>query len=510
MGNKVEIPEHELRELYLEKQLSIAELSRKYNTSNVTLKKRMSEFGIERRKQKIDLTSQNAELIALHHDQKMTIKDIAKLKGVSHSKMHSHFVGEDITVIDFARTPPPPQKELESLYEEDCPTFVELGKHYSVSNVTVRNWFDHYGIPMRDRSDIQKMKSHSMPSEEYIKQCHIIHDNKYNYDNMNYDRAGGDEKIVITCPEHGDFRQRPMHHLGLRNGCPKCGNLMSLAEDEIISFLNKYDITTQQSYRQGLSGQLEIDVFLPDHNIGIEYDGLYWHSDKFKHKNYHREKTKIGKQNGIDIIHIFENEWIQKKEIWQSILLSKLGKIQNRIFARKCRVDIVDTKMERVFLDTNHLQGYTPSKICYGLYFEDVLVAVMSFSQPRFNKKYEWEIVRFAGNRYCTVVGGASKLFKRFLKDYSPKTILSYADNRFSSGGLYETLGFTKTHDTTPNYFYFKGKDLTLRSRHRFQKHRLSKILPDFDEKMSEYENLTNHGYNRIWDCGNSVWVWIP
>ena len=134
----------------------------------------------------------------------------------------------------------------------------------------------------------------------------------------------------------------------------------------------------------------------------------------------------------------------------------------------------------------------------------------MTIGKPRFSDKYDYELLRFCTLLNTNVVGGASKIFKYFLKTYSPKNIISYADRRWSEGDLYKILGFDFSHNSGPNFYYFKQNDSTekLFSRIAFQKHKLKDKLEDFDPKLSAWQNMQNHGYDRVWDCGNSVWVW--
>lgn len=257
----------------------------------------------------------------------------------------------------------------------------------------------------------------------------------------------------------------------------------------------------------------ELDVYLPDHNLAIEYDGLMFHSEgKFIHskfngpdKNYHLEKTELCLENNIQLLHIFETEDLN---LWLSMINSKLG-LNNKIFARKCIIKELKSKETEEFLNKNHLQGFCQAKINVGLFYEDELVSLMTFSKPRFNKKYEYELIRFASKRNYTVIGGASKLWKYFVNKYNPKSVITYANRRFSNGDLYYKLGFNFIEKTQPNYFYFKTNDRKLYNRVKFQKHKLKKILEIYDENLSEAENMFNNDYRKIYDCGNLKFEWI-
>jgi very-short-patch-repair endonuclease len=251
----------------------------------------------------------------------------------------------------------------------------------------------------------------------------------------------------------------------------------------------------------------ELDLYFPDEKIAIEFNGLYWHSfnrlETKEERDKHLNKTNICANKGIQLIHIFENEWINKKEIVLLTIFSKL-KINKRIYARNCIIKEISNLEANDFLEKYHIQGKCISKIRYGLYLNNELVSLMTFGKPRFNKKYEWELIRYC-SKY-NVVGGASKLLNYFEKNNKPKNIVAYADKRWSNGNLYFKLGFNKLSDSSPNYFYFKNNN-KLESRIKFQKHKLRDKLQVFDESLSEAENMFNNGYRRIWDCGNFVFV---
>lgn len=257
----------------------------------------------------------------------------------------------------------------------------------------------------------------------------------------------------------------------------------------------------------------ELDIFLPDYNLAIEYDGLFFHSRGLhKHrmfntpdydKKYHLKKTEMCEALGIQLFHIFESDDL---DIWFSIINNKLG-LNKKIYARKCIIKELNYNEVVDFLNENHLQKSTVSKINLGLFYNNELVEVMTFGKPRFNKNYEYELIRLCTLKYCSVIGGSSKLFKYFLDNYKPKSIVSYANRRFSKGSIYKTLGFKFVENTEPNYFYFK--DLKLLARHQFQKHKLKEKLEFFDPSLSENVNMMLNGYIIIYDCGNMKFQWI-
>lgn len=258
--------------------------------------------------------------------------------------------------------------------------------------------------------------------------------------------------------------------------------------------------------RNVLDGK-EIDIYIPSLGIGIECNGVYWHREgKGKHQKYHINKTVAASQKGIRLIHIFENEWVEKKAIVENRLRLLLNNSDRR-FGRKCKIITLNTTEETHFLKEFHLQGPIYSKVCYGLTYNGQIVSIMSFGKARYTKKVDWELLRYATRDNMIILGGAEKLFKHFLKQNTPESIVSYCDRRWFTGNIYLKLGFCFSHNSIPNYFYLEPNG-SLSSRVKYQKHKLKNILLNFNPTLSEWNNMQNNGYDRIWDCGNSVWIW--
>ena len=263
---------------------------------------------------------------------------------------------------------------------------------------------------------------------------------------------------------------------------------------ELYPFLKRHN-------RKILNGK-EIDLYDEKHNIGIEFNGNYWHNEYGKEKNYHQEKSLLAEEKGIFIYHIFEYEWNTKKERIINQLNNLLKVNSQKIGARNCIIKEVSNKEKTQFLEENHLQGNDSSSIKLGLYYNNDLVSLMTFCKPRFNKNYEWELSRFCCKANCNVIGGASKLFKYFMNIYKPKSIISYSNIAHTKGNLYKMLGFELDSISEPNYVWCNGHE-TL-SRYQCQKH---KLLEQGYKGNSETEIMHNRGYYRIYDCGNKVWV---
>lgn len=291
--------------------------------------------------------------------------------------------------------------------------------------------------------------------------------------------------------------------------CGNCSKGMqtSTQELEIQEFLKQHNIKFIANDREIIKPR-ELDIYIPDKNIAIEYDSLYWHSIQMNgNKNYHLEKTKACENKEIQLIHIFENEWLFDRKKIESILKYKLGLITNKIGARKLTIKENTKKEENVFLEENHLQGKAFRKISYGLYKNNELLSVLTLGKPRFNKHYEWEIIRFATKNNIVIPGALSKLFTHFIKEQNPKSIITYVDRRYGNGKGYEKIRFKKINETEPSYYYFKSNK-TLFHRAKFQKHKLPELLENFSDDKTEELNMFENGWNAIYDCGTLVYEW--
>jgi len=249
-----------------------------------------------------------------------------------------------------------------------------------------------------------------------------------------------------------------------------------------------------------------LDIYLPELKLAFEFNGLWWHNELYKDKNYHLNKTEECEKLGIQLIHIWEDDWIYKQDIVKSIIINKLNKTPNKIFARKTIIkEINDNKLIREFLDKNHIQGFVGSKVKLGLFFENELVSLMTFGNRRvaMGKKTtnidEYELLRFCNKLNTNVIGGASKLFKYFINNYKPKEITTYADRSISQGKLYETLGFISQGKTEPNYYYINNKI----RQHRFNFRKDVLVKQGYDANKTEHDIMLERKIFRIYDSGN-------
>ena len=327
---------------------------------------------------------------------------------------------------------------------------------------------------------------------------------KEEYKGVNHSLSGmGYYKMRCTvCNNEFDYKFNFCKDLSC--ACPHCNPLYrSKGEKEINEYISKF-VITKTNDRTILNGN-ELDIVIPEKKIAIEYNGLFWHSEnRGKNSSYHLNKLNRCNEKGYRLIQIFEDEWIEKKRIVKNRLKNILGVCDKKIMARKCEIRNVDNSLAQKFLEKYHIQGKAVASVRLGLFYKNKLVALMTFSKPRFNKNYHWELVRYCTIGDWSIIGGAGKLLKFFRNTYEG-SIISYADRRWSNGNLYKSLGFKELENTKPAYFY--TKDGIRYSRVMFQKHKLSNVLNKFDESLSENDNMIMNGYTKVFDCGNKVYV---
>ena len=345
-----------------------------------------------------------------------------------------------------------------------------------------------------DRQSKKAMK----PFKNFAEQANEAHNNAYTYVESTY--INSRELTEVVCKKHGTFWVTPDNHISKLSGCPKCVHQISSQEDKIVERFPQFERTNRK-----VISPYHLDLYSEDNKLAIEVNGRYWHSEtNGKDSDYHLMKTEKCLEKGIRLLHFWDDEIDNKFPIVESMINSRFG-ASTRVYARTTEaIELVEVND---FLVINHLQGKSNHSVAYGLIYKGELISVMTFGKPRFSKDHEWEGIRFATKLNTTVVGGASKLFNAFVNAHKPNSIITYADRRYSEGGVYEKLGFTFSHNSKPSYFYFKnGVNV---SRYNAQKHKLSKLLgTNFNEQLSESENMLANGFHKVYDCGNKVFIW--
>lgn len=262
------------------------------------------------------------------------------------------------------------------------------------------------------------------------------------------------------------FYKRRETKVEICTNCNEVNRHVSGKEIMLYNFIKKnYTGTILSNHR---INNKELDIYLPDLNLAFEFNGVYWHSDLFKGRNYHLDKTNLCIENNIQLIHIWEDDWDYKRDIIKSMISYKLNLIDKKIHGRKCIIkEVSDNKIIKKFLNDNHIQGYASSSIKIGLYYNQELLSLMTFKKD----KEGYLLNRFCTKLYTIINGGSSKLLNYFINNYS-SCITTFSNNSYSDGKLYENLSFIKVKELKPDYAYlvsgirvhkfnFRNKDVT-------------------------------------------------
>lgn len=335
------------------------------------------------------------------------------------------------------------------------------------------------------------------------------------------------DKVEFKCSIHGLYTQRVDAHMDTstltpKQGCPSCGILLSKSEIEIYDFIKSFNQNVERRNRSIIKEKesnrfLELDIYIPDNKIAIEYNGSYWHSELYKKdKKSHQHKYLLCAEQGVRLISIYDKDWKESeekiKEFLKDILSPKI-----RIYGRQTQIRSISPKEAKMFYDTYHLKGGGyHNKVSYGLFYNDELISAMSFSRPNFGnqKDVEWDLTRYCVKYGYSVVGGAERLFKSFIKEFTPSSIITYSDNDYFTGEVYSKLGFQLDKLTDIPYYWSKG-DRVFLNREKCQVKVLKEKYPDIYNKAIE-ENASNKeeyimhalGFYKVYRCGNKKWVW--
>lgn len=281
----------------------------------------------------------------------------------------------------------------------------------------------------------------------------------------------------------------------------------SQMEDHIAEWLRKQSVSVTQG-DWSILGNRELDIFLPDHQLAIEVNGLFWHSWNPsvgipEDRERHVHKLARCREQGIRLIQITDWHWNHCCEPVTGVLKSALG-LNQVIGARHTRVERIQPNQARKFMNQHHLSGFCAAREHWALIHNNQPVMCVSVGRNRFDRNQSCaELVRMATASGVTVTGGFSRLLAQL-----NQPLISYVDNDWFTGAGYARVGFQHVRDTGPGYWWTDGN--TIISRHRCQKANLAKWLPSFDPELSESKNLFAAGFRRYWNSGNSVWKWDP
>jgi len=348
----------------------------------------------------------------------------------------------------------------------------------------------------RRRSENKHRKSNL----EYIKKAKSMFGDKFSYEKCNY--TGYKNEVTINCKEHGYFTVVAEYHVAINGGgsCPTCtmANVTSMGELELGKFISSnYNGKIRFNDREILDG-LELDLYLPELKLAIEYNGLYWHSVDKVGKKYHYNKYLKCKEKGVRLITIWESEWIRERQKCEDYLLNLVSDNKSVYYARKLELHEPSINEEREFINYNHFQGYVPSTKALCLKDGEEIIMIMTFTK----NKDHYEIGRLCTKRGSLVVGGSKKLFKQLVDLIGCIKVISYNNVEKFTGKVYLDLGM-KLHGHSIGYFY--GKKHETYSRQKFQKKKL--VANGYDPSKTERQIMQERGYSRIYPAGNEKYL---
>lgn len=320
---------------------------------------------------------------------------------------------------------------------------------------------------------------------------------------------GSHKKVMLICKNNSNhFYEISCGNIIPWDSCPHCPrNNDSTPENEIVEYVRSIiDCSVIQRDTKFLGGRKELDIYIPDRKIAVEFNGLYWHTESAgKDRSYHYSKWRKCRDRGIQLITVWEDEWRDKRPIIEKMLAHKLGVSEEiRTFARKTTVVELDSAVAREFCDTHHIQGSANGSVYLGLENDSGELVAVSVWCKNGTTLYL--------DRYCTsttVIGGMGKLLKAgkaWARNNNCYRIVTFADHQVSDGNLYETLGFTKDKELPPDYKYVVGG----RRKHKFG-YRLKRFQSDpkllYKPGYTETQLAQLNGLERVWDCGKTRYV---
>lgn len=522
MSQKIPIPEKGILEKNFEK-MSLRELGHVYNTSPVTIRKWLKIYGLLENPKIFDINkifySKNGESISTRFNEEY-IKKIGfydKYNELTKNFSNEYTVREKIQAIKCGLIEPLKcivcgnnTHYKEGRFSQYCSNYCSLHSserarkisefmsktnHNKSNKKRKETMLATYGYETNSlRPECKYSLEKSILSESVLKKLK-------NKDWMEEEYIKKERNSVDIGIELGVGSDTVRYHLKKHNFDIRGNSNYSKYEVELRNLITDLGLNFIANNKNIIG--MELDIYIPDKNVAIEFNGLWWHCDIFKNNRYHLEKTRRCYKKGIELIHIFEDDWIQKKEQFIDFIKSKLGIFDRRIPARKCSFRQLKNPVYG-FFNSNHMQGRPHhSKYSFGLFYENELVGCVSYGKHHRGQDV-LVLNRLAFKKGIQIIGGASKIVKNSLKILNVP-VVSWSDNKWTNGNIYKNIGFTYSKEYRPDYSYFDKHTLM-----RFPKQSMQKSHINCPPNMTENEYCLSLGLYRIWDCGKKKWIWNP
>ena len=416
----------------------------------------------------------------------------------------------------------PDKEQLTKLYTVDNLSAIEVATKFQVSLATVNRWLKEY--------QVKKSKDQRLANVSKTKQAKTEEEKKLYSEHISKARKG--KGLGITPWNKGKHGLQIAWNKGLHTaGRPRTAESLEKARQ---TCLEKYGVDwacqRQEARLRGQNSQSNIDFENKLKELNISYSREFpinaysydfkinnylveinpyathnstWgvRNNKPKEPNYHKNKSQLALNNGYFCIHIFD--WDDKDKI-----LNKFIPMQT-VLAEDCKIKEISTIDAKQFLTLYHPQNYTNAKICLGLFLNNELVEVMTFGNPRFNKNYQWELLRLCAKPGYHIIGGKSRLLNYFKAKYSPKNIIVYCDLSKLSGKIYEDIGFTLLKKAQPSLHWYNPKTNTHITNTFLWTKGFDRLFgTDYGKQVNNNKLMLEHGFVEIYDCGQATYVW--
>ncbi len=374
---------------------------------------------------------------------------------------------------------PPAREDLIRHYRANNMTILDIAKHYHTSNTTVGKWFRIYNIP--------KISHASTIRHKVLPKIVATNQSLHGYSHY-FGTPQAKQLIANTFLEKYGVPYHPIPST-------------SKGEEAVLAYVRSLVPDFQKTHDFGV----ELDMYSPSLKVAIEYCGLFWHTERYKHKLLHQKKYQICQQHQIRLITLFEDEWLYHRLAVQGFLNAVCQVYTHRLYARSCDVRELHPRDASIleFYSQHHIQGSPNVRTTlqhYGLYHHDHLVAAMT--KGRHPRNASLALTRYAVRPGYQILGGAEKLFRRMsLHEIHP--IISWSDNRWSEGRVYQKLGFQLCHQLPPDYAYVDKTQ-------RVPKQRCTRTRLGAAPGQTEHARAIELNLYRIWDCGKRAWQWTP
>lgn len=523
-----EISKEELYDLYVNKNMTTFEIAEMKKTTRGTIEKRLRKYDIKKPKELF--YKKNKELLK----ERYGVENVSQLKDVKEKKRQKAIKKYGVENISQSKEIKS-KKEKKALEKFGVPNVLQseevkkkcketILEKYGVDNInkvreirekSKKTMLEKYGVEYPGQSEVlkDKMKQTNLKKygAKYVFQSEKIKEkirqtNLKRYGNKNnFSNPIIKEKIKQTCLE-----KYGVPYACMREECRRANKgAISKINRDFAKRLKNLQIKNKLEYN---IENFSYDIFILNSNIVIEINPTYTHNatlgSEFRgHKKallteeYHYNKTKTAKENGYRCIHVFD--WDSQEKIINML------KPKEKLYARNLDCKEIEQEEATDFLEKYHLQGSCRGqKVRIGLFYNDELVEIMTFGKPRYNKKYEWELLRLCSHSDYNIIGGANKLFTHFLIDYNPQTIISYCDNSKFDGDVYKVLGFKLLDYGKPSKHWYNMKTKQHITDNLLRQRGFDQLFKtNYGKGISNRDLMIENGFVEVYDSGQSIYL---